>query len=139
MKVIEAMKRGVQTISSDSSCSEAAKKMQAFDVGILPVKEGDTIVGVLTDRDIVIRCIAEDFDPRATSVREAMTAEAICCFQDEDLWDAARRLETNQIHRLLVLDEDNQLTGMLSLSDLALRGDDEQMKSEVLERICEPA
>lgn len=138
MKVKEIMSCDVKKIDCDAMISEAAEKMKTVDVGILPVEKEGKIVGMITDRDIVLRVIAEYMDPGTTMVSEAMTDDVICCSEEEDVGEAARLMEDKQVRRLLVLRSDNTVAGILSVSDFALKTTDEHLTCEVLERICAP-
>ncbi|MBA7486905.1 Hypoxic response protein 1 [subsurface metagenome] len=139
MQVKEIMTCNVETISSDANLVQAARKMQSLEVGALPVWEADELVGMITDRDITVRAIAERKDPSSTSVKEIMTSDVCCCFEDDDIHEAARMMEEKSIHRLLVIDISNDPVGFVSLSDLAVKSHDEHLTYEVLERISEPA
>ena len=120
MKVKEVMTREVEFIHPNDSLQTAAQKMRDRDIGFLPVHEGDELVGVVTDRDIVIRGIEGGMNPDAIVGREMVTSPVIYCFDDQDVEDAARLMRQNQIRRLLVLDrKDNQAVGVVSLGDLA--------------------
>jgi CBS domain-containing protein len=138
MKVREIMSSPIVIISPDEMISEAAEKMSSYDVGVLPVKQKNKVVGMITDRDIVIRVIAERLDPKTTMVKQAMTREVMCCSEEDDVETAARMMEDRQIHRLLVLGSDDTLVGILSVADLACRAKDEHLTYEVLEKVCEP-
>ena len=120
MKVKEVMTREVEFIHPNDSLQTAAQKMRDRDVGFLPVYEGDELVGVVTDRDIVIRGIVGGMNPDAIVGREMVTSPVIHCFDDQDVEDAAHLMRQNQIRRLIVLDRNNnQLAGVVSLGDLA--------------------
>ncbi|MBE0536303.1 MAG: CBS domain-containing protein [Phycisphaerae bacterium] len=139
MKVKELMSAGVEMINSDASLAEAAELMRSRDKGVLPVCEADEIVGVITDRDIVIRAIAKGKDPSKTFVGEIMTPEAYYCFEEDDITDAARQMEDQAIRRLLVFNTDYEPVGMISLADFAVKSHDEHLTHEVLECVCEGA
>ena len=120
MKVKEVMTREVEFIQPNDSLQTAAQKMRDGDVGFLPVYEGDELVGVVTDRDIVIRGIVGGLNPEAIVGREMVTSPVIYCFDDQDVEDAARLMRQNQIRRLIVLNRNNnQPVGVVSLGDLA--------------------
>ncbi len=133
------MTRGVEAISPDATVAEAAKKMRSLSIGSLPVQEGNEIQGIVSKKDIVYRCIAEDWDARTTLVSEIMTTELATCHEETALEDAARILEDRQLHRLIVLDDDGNACGIFSLSDIAVKAHLEHLTWEVLERISEPA
>jgi len=107
-------------------------------VGPLPICDNDRLVGMLTDRDITVRAVAEGKDPRATRVRDVMTEGVCYCFEDDDVADAARLMKENQIRRLLVLDRNKRLAGIVSLGDLAVETGDEHLAGQTLERVSQP-
>jgi CBS domain-containing protein len=120
MKVKEVMTREVEFIQPNDSLQTAAQKMRDRDVGFLPVYEGDELVGVVTDRDIVIRGIVGGMNPDAILGREMVTSPVIYCFDDQDAEEAARLMRQNQVRRLIVLDRNNNRpVGVVSLGDLA--------------------
>ncbi|MHC4624111.1 MAG: CBS domain-containing protein [Planctomycetota bacterium] len=139
MQVNEIMTRGIEMVNSDAPLTEAARKMRFLEVGALPVCEGDSLVGMITDRDMTLRAIAEGKDPISTHVKEAMTPNICHCREDDDVYEAARMMEEKSIHRLLVLDRENNPVGFVSLADFAVKTRDEHLAWEVLERISEPA
>jgi len=139
MQVREIMTRGVEMIDLDSKICQAAEKMRSLNVGSLPVCEGDSIVGMLTDRDITIRAVADCKDPSQTSVSEVMTQGIIFCYEDDYIDDAARMMEDKGIYRLLVLNNENEPCGFLSVCDFAVKSQDEHLTWEVVEKISEPA
>ncbi|HEV3143444.1 MAG TPA: CBS domain-containing protein [Gemmataceae bacterium] len=139
MKVSEVMTPSVQCIHTEATAQEAAERMKALDLGSLPVCDNDRLVGMLTDRDLVIRAMAHGDDPKSTTVRDNMTPDTIFCFEDQNVEDAARLMRDKQIRRLLVLNRNKRLVGILSLGDLAMETQDEHLAAETLERISEPA
>jgi CBS domain-containing protein len=139
MKIRDIMTPGVEYVWSDDTLQEAAVKMKDLDVGPLPVCDRDHITGILTDRDITIRAVANGLDPRSTRVRDVMTRDVISCHEDEDVEVAARLMQERQVRRLLVLNQDEQLVGIVSLGDLAAETGDPQRIGEVLQDVSEPA
>ncbi len=139
MQVKEIMTSTVETIDSQASLEEAAKKMKSLEVGALPVWEEGQLTGMITDRDIATRAVAEQKNPSQTSVKEIMTSDVCCCFEDDDIKKAAMMMEERSIHRLLVVNSENDPVGFISLSDIAVKSHDEHLAYEVLERISEPA
>src|ERR671933_1354767 len=119
MRVSETMTRDVRIASPDQSIREAARIMAEIDAGVLPVGENDRLVGMITDRDIAIRAVAEGKGPD-TSVREVMTEDVKYCFEDEDTDHVARNMADQQVRRLPVVNRDKRLVGILSLGDLAV-------------------
>src|SRR5262245_49681948 len=121
MKVRDVMTPGAECISPDATLQEAARKMQMLDVGPLPVcGDNNKLVGMLTDRDIVVRVVAEGGDARTAKVRDAMTEGISYCFENDDVKQAAQLMRLKQIRRLVVLNEDKHLVGIVSLGDLAV-------------------
>ena len=119
MKVSEAMTRDVQVTSPSQTIKDAAKIMASIDVGIVPVGENDRLVGMVTDRDIAVRGVAEGKGPDA-KVSEVMTADVKYCFDDEDVEHVCQNLADQQIRRIPVVNRDKRLVGILSIGDLAI-------------------
>jgi len=132
MIVREVMTPQVEVIHPDATLREAAAKMKSLDVGPIPVCDGERLQGMLTDRDITVRATAEGRDPNHTRVREVMSPDVFYCFEDQDVQDAARLMEDRQIRRLVVLDRNKRLVGIVSLGDLAVQTDDEELGGEEL-------
>jgi len=127
MLVKFVMTLDVEWVSPDTSIHEAARLMRSLDVGSIPVRgENSEIVGMLTDRDLAIRATAEALDPIATRVRDVMTEDVVYCYEDQDVQDASKLMEGLQLRRLLVLNRDHRLVGILSLGDLAVRANEKQ-------------
>ena len=122
MKVGEVMTRGVELASPDDTIQKAASRMAELDTGVLPVGEGDRLVGMLTDRDIAVRAVAQGRGPD-TKVREAMTPEVRYCFEDEDLDAVVRSMGENKVRRLPLMSGDKRLVGIVSFGNVALYGD----------------
>jgi CBS domain-containing protein len=126
-------------ISPNASVAEAAIEMKALDTGWLPICEDGRLIGTLTDRDIIIRSVAEGYDLNVMTVRRVMSRGVIYCFEDQSIEDAAQIMEMHQIRRLPVLDGNKRLVGIVSLGDLAVRTGEENLAGRILERISEPA
>ncbi len=139
MQVKDVMTRDVEVIHPNATVAEAAEKMQALDVGPLPVCDGDQLMGMITDRDITVRATAAGQDPRLARVQEVMTPDVLYGFADQDVREAAQIMEQHQIRRLVVLDHDKRLVGIVSLGDLAVDTQDQQLSGEVLQQVAEPA
>jgi len=118
MQVRDIMTLEVRTIPSSATVLEAAKKMDDENVGALPVVDGEHVVGIVTDRDIVIRSTAADQQPSQMRVTDVMSAPAICGHADQTIEEAATVLKENYIRRLPVLDDSGQLVGMATADDL---------------------
>jgi len=139
MQVKEVMTRGVECARPADTLEAAAARMKSLDVGVLPVcGEQDRLVGMLTDRDVTVRATAEGEDPKKVCVKDVMTPEVSYCFEDDDVGEAARKMKDKQIRRLVVLNRDKRLTGIVSLGDLAVEGDRNQA-AEALSGVSEPA
>src|SRR6516225_5437372 len=121
MKIGSVMSRDVLLIKPDDTIRSAAALMKKIDAGLLPVTENDKLVGMITDRDIAIRGVAEGKGPD-TKVRDAMSPEVKYCFEDEDVAHVAENMAELQVRRLPVMNRDKRLVGIVSLADLAIEG-----------------
>jgi CBS domain-containing protein len=140
MKIREVMTKGVECLKPADNLAYAAERMRKLDVGSLPVcGDEDKLVGMITDRDITIRATASACDANTTPVRDVMTPNIVYCFEDQSVEDAATIMEGKQIRRLVVLNRDKRLVGIVSLGDLAVRAADDRLSGEALERVSEPA
>lgn len=119
MNISQAMHEGVSWVTPDMTLSKIAALMREKDVGAVPVGENDRLIGMVTDRDIVIRGLANGRDPTKLTARDVMTPGIVYCHANERVEDAIRVMETRQIRRLPVIDEDKRMVGMLSLGDLS--------------------
>lgn len=138
MKVKEIMTKEVDILHPDNSWKEAAQKMRVRNVGFLPVFDGDRLVGVLTDRDIVLRSTAEGTNPNRSIGRDWITSPVVYCFEDQDVEEAAKLMEEHQIRRVAVMSRDGErLVGVVSLGDLATNSTRET-SAEVLQSVSEP-
>jgi len=133
MKIRDVMTRDTKLTSPDDTLRHAAQMMTACDCGVLPVAEGDRLVGMITDRDIAVRGVAQGCDPKKTAVREAMSGEVRFCFEDENPDEVARKMAAWQVRRLPVLNRDKRLVGIVSLGDLVIGGSEEPAKEALKE------
>lgn len=138
MRVSEVMTRGVECIGPDATLQEAAAKMKSLDVGPLPVCDNDRLVGMITDRDITVRATAEGGAPGDIRVRDVMTPEVFYCFEDASAEEAARMMEEKQVRRLVVLNRDKRMVGIVSLGDLVVETGNENLAGSALGGISEP-
>jgi CBS domain-containing protein len=122
MKVSEAMTRNVEIIDSGQPIQQAAQRMCDMDVGSLPVGENDRLVGMITDRDIAVRGVAEGKGPE-TKIRDVMSTDVKYCFDDEEVDDVLQNMGDLQVRRLPVVNRDKRLVGIISLGDLATNGE----------------
>jgi len=118
----DVMTREVETINADATLQAAAQRMTAADVGPLPVVEGERVVGMLTDRDIITWAASTGGDTQTTRVREIMTTAVDSCAEDDDVREVARTMQEKQHKRLVVLGPNQQLVGIVSLADLPVSG-----------------
>ena len=139
MLISEIMTEHVEFVTPDETLRQAAMKMRDSGVGPLPVCENQGVIGMITDRDITIRAVAEGLDPETTKVRDVMSSELICCYDYQDVDVAAHLMQSQQIRRVLVLNRDRRLVGIVSLSDLALESPNSERAGEILQEVCAAA
>ena len=139
MQVAEAMTRDVRVANPDESIIEAAKMMADCDCGVLPVGENDRLVGMITDRDIAVRAVADGRDPVNTPVEQVMTRDVVYCFADQDVQEVADAMAASQVRRMPILNRQHELVGIVSLGDLAVDLADDEMTGEVLEEVSQPS
>jgi CBS domain-containing protein len=120
MKVSKCMTRDVQVVKPTDSIRDAARMMAEIDAGALPVAQDDRLVGMITDRDIAVRAVAEGKSPD-TAIRDVMSREVLYCFDDQELKDIARNMGEMKVRRLPVVTREKRLVGIVSLGDLALK------------------
>jgi CBS domain-containing protein len=138
MKLSEIMTREVEIIQPDDTLRLAAQKMRDRDIGFLPVCDGDSLMGVLSDRDITVRAFADGMDINVMLGRDLMTTPAIYCFDDQDVTEAAKVMGENQIRRLVILGRENErVVGVISLGDLVRKGITD-LSGQVLQKVSEP-
>ena len=138
MKLDEIMTRDVEVIHLNDTLQAAAQKMRDRNIGFLPVCDGDRLIGVLSDRDLIVRALAEGLNSNATVGRDLITSPAIYCFDDQSVDEAAKLMHDNQIRRLVILNrDDKRMVGVISLGDLAVNVDD-KLSGDVLQSISEP-
>ncbi|MEH2501829.1 MULTISPECIES: CBS domain-containing protein [unclassified Bradyrhizobium] len=120
MKVKDAMHKGVDWVNPDTPITEVAKLMREHDIGCIPIGEDDHLVGMVTDRDIVCKGLADGkFDPSRAKARDVMTEGIHCCREDDDLAKAVHHMETLQVRRLPVINKSKRMVGMISLGDVS--------------------
>jgi CBS domain-containing protein len=120
-KIADIMSTDVQTLQPQESLRRAAQCMRTLDVGALPVCDGERLLGMLTDRDITVRAIADGLNPDQACVSDIMSPDVECCSADQDVEEAKQLMGDRQIRRLPVIDANRRLVGIVSLGDLALR------------------
>ena len=137
MKVKDVMHKGVDWVAPDTPVSELAKLMREHDIGAIPIGENDRLIGMVTDRDITMRAVAEDRLPSSASVRDVMSEKIYYCLEDDAVEDAAKCMAENQVRRLPILNRDKRLTGIVSLADIAKTH--EECEKTALEGVSEPS
>ncbi|WP_145106037.1 CBS domain-containing protein [Cereibacter sediminicola] len=119
MEVREAMHKPAAWVEADTPVSEVARQMRADDIGALPVGRDDRLIGMITDRDLVLRVLAEGRDPKTTKASDVMTEGVVWCRTSQPISDAIHQMEERRIRRLPVIDDNKRLVGMLALGDIA--------------------
>ncbi len=137
MLLRDMMTANIEDIPADATLMQAAERMKLLDIGAIPVRENDRLVGMITDRDIAVRAVAEGRDPQKMPVREAMSHDICFCYDDESVESAAKLMEEKQIRRLPVLNRDKRLVGIVSLGDLS-RSEESEAASVALGGITDP-
>jgi len=136
MRVSEVMTREVQMANPEQPICDAARLMAEIDAGSLPVSDGERLVGMITDRDIAVRAVAQQ-KPPTTRVREVMSQEVLYCFDDQELDDVAQNMGDVKVRRLPVVNRDKRLVGILSLGDLA-KGENAATTGQTVAEISAP-
>lgn len=137
MKVAEVMTSDVQTVNPQQTIREAAGFMLSTDAGSIPVCDGQQLVGMVTDRDIAVRAVAEGMGPD-TPVRETMTGDVLYCYEDDEIEDVAMQMSDQQVRRMPVVSrQDKKLVGIVSLGDLS-RSNDHEAAAVALDGITDP-
>ncbi|MGE0759041.1 MAG: CBS domain-containing protein [Pirellulaceae bacterium] len=139
MLIREVMTPRAECTRPTASLRAAAEKMRDLDVGPLPVcSDDDQLVGILTDRDITIRAVADGHDPNLVRVEDVMTPEVYYCFDDHDVQQAAEIMKDRQVRRLVVLNRGKRLVGIVSIGDLAVETGDDQLVGDTIEEVSIP-
>jgi len=125
MLVREAMTQHAEWIGPELSLTEVAQTMRDKGIGCVPVGADDRMVGMITDRDLACRAVADGLNPKTAKAKQVMTKGVTWCFDDDNVESAVRRMEEKKIHHMPVINHQKRLIGILSLSDLALRGPQE--------------
>lgn len=123
MKIREIMNPGVDYARPDLSLTDAARRMRDEDIGCLPVGDGERLLGVVTDRDLAIRGLAEARHPEETKLKDLLTDAVLYCFEDQEVEEVCRSMGENQVRRMVVLDRDKNLVGIVSVGDVVDHAD----------------
>ena len=119
MKIREIMTTNVECVPPETGVPELAKKMKSLDVGFIPVCENDRLLGTVTDRDIVLRCLGEGKDAGSCKVSDIMSSDVFWCFEDQDLEEVAEKMREKDVRRMLILNKGKRLVGVVSIGDIA--------------------
>lgn len=133
----DIMSQKPEFLPPTATLKQAAAQMQKYDFGFIPVGENDRLIGAVTDRDITIRAVAQGKDPSKTTLKEVMTKNINYCFETDDLTKVAKKMEDLQVRRLVVLNKNKRMTGILSLGDIATKCKNEKLCSEITEAVSE--
>jgi len=137
MKIGEIMTSEVEVVHPDDTLQTAARKMRDRDIGFLPVMDGGELIGVLTDRDLVLRAMADGVKLKTMIGRDIVTSPGIYCFDDQDVNDASQLMQEHQIRRLVILSRhDGSVLGVISLGDLAVNSTPDE-SGEILQSVSE--
>lgn len=140
MNVAEIMTTGIESVAENDNLTTAADMMRSLNVGALPVRNKENkMTGMITDRDIVVRAIADGKDPNTVKVQQAMSSGVVSCAAEQSVEDAVVLMEKEQIRRLVVLDKDNNAVGVLALGDIAVKAPGKQLPGEAVEEVSKPA
>jgi len=137
MKIREIMTSNVECLAPEATLKEIAQEMKALDVGFIPVCENDRLVGTVTDRDIVVRAVAEGKDANTSKARDIMTHEIVYAFEDDDVKTVAGKMREKDVRRILILDKTKRLVGVVSIGDVAKV--EEKVSGKTLRDITEAA
>jgi CBS domain-containing protein len=136
MLLKEVMTPFVEIIPFNCSLKKAAQKMKQHDIGTLPIHNGDDkLVGMITDRDIAVKAVAEGADPNTAVVQDFMTKPIVYCFDDQDVTEGLSAMASKKLRRLIILDRNKRMVGIVSIGDIALRSQDPM--APTLHQICE--
>jgi CBS domain-containing protein len=138
MKIREIMTPDAQCVGPEETLVDAAALMRQLDVGVLPVCHEGDVIGMITDRDIAIRAVAEARPPTTTRVREIMSPGTVCVFEDQEVDEVIEVLERHQIRRAPVMTRERRLVGIVSLGDIAVDAS-AALSGEVLKSVSQPA
>lgn len=138
-QIRDVMTRDVRTVRPDDTLRAAAQCMDELNIGVLPVCDGDRLVGMVTDRDITVRGVAQGKQPDECRVSDVMSASVRSCYEDEEVDDVLDEMSDVQIRRVPVVDRQQKLVGIVSLGDLSERGGEQRRVAEALRDISTPS
>lgn len=132
------MEKDVEFLNPNSTIKEAADKMMRSDVGVLPVCEGNRVLGMITDRDIVVRAVAKSLNPEQVKVQEVMSEEVVSCNENDNIENVVQKMQDKRVGRLVVLDSNQRLKGLISLGNIVKELGEEHLSAFVHEKIAGP-
>lgn len=133
----DIMSKKPEFLPPNATLTQAADQMLIHDYGFIPVGENDRLIGAVTDRDITVRAIAAGKDPTKTVLRDIMSKGIHFCLETDSLEKVVQQMEKLQIRRLVVLNKDKRMTGIISLGDIATKGKDVKLCSELTEAVSQ--
>jgi CBS domain-containing protein len=138
MRVREVMTKSLESVSPNATLQEAASQMMGRDIGILPVCENNRVIGMVSDRDLVVRSMNSGISPAEVSVRDVMTRNVVKCYEDQLITEASQQMEENKVRRVVVVNRDEEMVGIVSITDIATQTGDDELTGNTLEKISEP-
>lgn len=135
MSIKDCCTKNVQYVGPETSLRDIAKLMKAHDCGSILIGENDKLSGVVTDRDIVVRALADNYDSDTTKAGEIMTAEVLYCFEDDSKEDILMNMAENGVRRMPVVNNDKNLIGIVSFGDLSAACDNKEAAGEAMKKI----
>ena len=139
MKVKDALTKDVQYANPETSIRQVAQLMKDYDCGSIPVAENDKLIGMITDRDIILRCVAQDHDPLSMTAKECMSSGMLYCYEDENVEDVLENMGEQAVKRMPVVNKDKKLVGIVSFGDLSACCENKIWAGEAMENIREAA
>lgn len=137
MQVKEIMSTHPEFLPPSTLLPKLAEEMRKHDYGFIPIGENDRLIGIVTDRDLAVRGLTQGKDPKTLQAKDIMTKKVLYCFEDDDIEKAAKSMREQQVHRLIVLNKNKRLTGVLSLGDIARKYKDDELCGKLIEDISE--
>jgi CBS domain-containing protein len=138
-QIKDVMTADVVTLAPTAKVTEAAEAMKSLNVGAIPICDGRRLLGMVTDRDLVVRVMAEHRNPETETISSIMTTDVDYCYEDQTVEEAAHVMEDRQVRRMPIINHDKELVGIVSLGDVAVKGVDQSTTAEALEQISQPA
>jgi CBS domain-containing protein len=137
MLVKEVMSKKPFYLDPHTTLQKAAVEMSKHDCGIVPIGDGEKLLGMVTDRDITLRAVAEGWDPTHTELKDIMSKHVLYCFEDDDITKAVDSMSDNRIRRLIVLNKNKRLTGVVSIGDIAIKATDPKLLAKLIKAVSQ--